>query len=81
MYLLWRGQEQVAATDDFSNSHQCIVHYNRQLVCPGTVLSPYYIVAAMLGKVDVVLAIVPVGEGDDAVGDDEAGGGGDNVER
>ena len=29
----------------------------------------------MLGKVYVVLAIVPVGEGDGTVGDDEAGGG------
>ena len=81
MYLLWRGQEQVAATDDFSDAHQCIVHDDCQLVSPCTIFSPYYIVAAMLGKVDVVLAIVPVGEGDGTVGYDEAGGGGWNGER
>lgn len=81
MYLLGRGQEQVAATHYFSNAHQSIVHNNCQLVGPGTIFSPYYIVATMLCQVDVVLAIVPVGKGNNAVGDDEAGGGGGNVER
>ena len=70
VYLLWRGQEQVAATDDFCDTHKSIVNDYCQLVGPGTVFSPYYIVTAMLGKVDVVLAIVPVGKGDDAVGND-----------
>ena len=81
VYLLWRGQEQVAATYDFRDAHKGIVHDYCQLVCPGTVFTTDNIVTAMLGKVDVVLAIVPVGKGDDAVGDDEAGGGGGNVER
>ena len=75
MYLLWRGQEQVAATDDFSDSHKSIVHYYCQLVCPGTILAADNVVSTMLCQIDVVLTIVPICEGYCAVGDDEAGGG------
>lgn len=81
MYLLWRGKEQVAATYDFRNAHKGIVHDYCQLVCPGTIFTTDNIVAAMFGKVDVVPAIVIVGEEDSTIGNDEASSGGGNVER
>ena len=81
VYLLWRGQEQVSSAHNLGNAHQCIVHYYGKLVCPGAVLAADDVVSAVLGKVERVGAIVPVGEGNGAVGDDEAGGGGSNGER
>ena len=70
VYLLWRGQEQVSSAHDFCNAHQCIVHHHGKLVCPGAVLAADDIVSAVLGKVERVGAIVPVGEGNGTVWND-----------
>ena len=78
---MWRGQEQVSSAHNFRYAHQGIVHHYGKLVGPGTVLAADDVVSAVLGKVERVGAIVPVGEGNGAVGDDEAGGGGGNGER
>lgn len=76
VYLLGGREEEVAATDYLGDTRQSIVNDHGELVGPGSVATAEDEVAAMLGEIDALGAIVSVGVENIGVGDADAQGAG-----
>ena len=74
--LLGGREEEVAATDYLGDTRQGIVNDDGELVGPGSVATAEDEVAAMVGEIDALGAIVSVGEDNICIGDADAKGAG-----
>ncbi len=74
MQLLGRAEQEVAAADNFCYAHQGIIHYYCQLISPSAVPATEDVVATMLCKVDVLLAVMLIAETYHLVWHDETDG-------